>query len=276
MYLFDQKKAIFSVLCMMIFSTSILVQANQSPQLLDIINSEHRSEINKRRDVDRHPLQTLTFFQIAPEMTVVEIWPGKGWYTEILAPYLKNGGGQFIAAGFPQHVGPQWRQDMQAEYQSWLTASPELYDEVKVVELGPPSNWSIGSDDSVDAVLTFRNVHNWLKGDYDTEMFNAFYQVLKPGGILGITDHRATNDTDIVTMKASGYLSQNLVISIAEKAGFVLEEISEINANPRDTKDYTKGVWTLPPTLRLGDEGRGHYLAIGESDRMTLRFRKPR
>jgi len=263
------------MLLMIVFSTSALVQANESSQLLDIINSKHRSEINKERDIYRHPLQTLDFFQIKPEMTVVEIWPGEGWYTEILAPYLKNGGGRFIAAGFPQHAGSQWRQDMQADYQSWLTASPELYDKVKVIELGPPSYWTIGPDDSVDAVLTFRNVHNWLKGDYNTEMFQAFYHVLKPGGILGITDHRAANDTNLATMKTSGYLSQDLVIELAKKAGFVLEETSEINANPRDTKDYPKGVWTLPPTLRLGDQARKHYLTIGESDRMTLRFRKP-
>lgn len=260
----------------MTLAPAALVQATESPQLLDIINSEHRSVINKQRDVYRHPLQTLTFFQIKPEMTVVEIWPGKGWYTEILAPYLKNGGGKFIAAGFPQHEGPQWRQDMQADYQAWLAASPESYDQVKIVELGPPSYWTIGPDNSVDAVLTFRNVHNWLKGDYATEIFNAFYRVLKPGGILGITDHRAATDTDLATMKKSGYLDQNLVIDLAKQAGFVLEETSEINANPRDTKDYAKGVWTLPPTLRLGEQDREHYLSIGESDRMTLRFSKPK
>lgn len=276
MYLFNRKKAVLSLLLMMTFSSTAIVQASESSQLLDIIKSEHRSEVNKQRDVYRHPLQTLTFFQIKPEMTVVEVWPGGGWYTEILAPYLKSGGGQFIAAGFPQHAGPQWRQDMQADYQNWLAISPEMYNKVNVVELGPPSYWTIGPENSVDAVLTFRNVHNWLKGDYDTEMFNAFYQVLKPGGILGVTDHRAANDTDLSTMKSSGYLDQNFVINLAKKAGFILEETSEINANPRDTKDYPKGVWTLPPTLRLGEVDRQHYQTIGESDRMTLRFRKPK
>tara|TARA_R110002050_G_scaffold1244_5_gene8881 strand:- start:193615 stop:194397 length:783 start_codon:yes stop_codon:yes gene_type:complete len=259
----------------MTFSSSTLVQANESSQLQDIINGEHRSEENKQRDIYRHPLQTLTFFQIKPEMKVVEVWPGKGWYTEILAPYLKNGG-QFIAAGFPQHAGPQWRQDMQVEYQHWLSVSPTLYDKVNVVELGPPSHWSVGPDDSVDAVLTFRNVHNWLKGGYDSEMFNAFYRVLKPGGILGVTDHRAAINTDIEEMKTSGYLAQALVITLAEKAGFILEETSEVNANYTDTKDYSSGVWTLPPTLRLGEQSREQYLKIGESDRMTLRFRKPK
>ncbi|MDO7597034.1 MAG: methyltransferase [Pseudomonadota bacterium] len=274
MNLFDRKKAVLCLFLVIIFSTPALVQANESSQLLDIINSQHRSESNKQRDIYRHPLQTLTFFQIKPEMTVIEIWPGKGWYTEILAPYLKNGGGQFIAAGFPQHAGPQWRQDMQADYKAWLTTSPGIYDQVNIVELGPPSYWTIGPENSVDAVLTFRNVHNWLKGDYATEMFNAFYRVLKPGGILGVTDHRAAIDTDLATMKTSGYLDQNLVIDLAKQAGFVLDETSEINANPRDAKDYAKGVWTLPPTLRLGEQDREHYLSVGESDRMTLRFRK--
>tara|TARA_R110001606_G_scaffold399222_2_gene582489 strand:- start:150056 stop:150889 length:834 start_codon:yes stop_codon:yes gene_type:complete len=276
MHLFDKKKAAVCLLLMMSFSSSALVQASESSTLLDTINGEHRAETNKQRDVYRHPVQTLTFFQIKPEMTVVEIWPGEGWYTEILAPYLKKGGGQYIAAGFPQHAGPQWRQDMQADYNNWLAASPDIYDKVTVVELGPPSYWTIGAENSVDAVLTFRNVHNWLKGDYDTEMFNAFYHVLKPGGILGVTDHRAVSDTNLAMMKTSGYLDQNLVINQAKQAGFILEETSEINANPRDTKDYTKGVWTLPPTLRLGEQNREHYLSIGESDRMTLRFRKPK
>jgi len=274
MILFDQKKAALCLMLILTLSAPALVQANESSQLLDVINSQHRSESNKQRDIYRHPLQTLSFFQIKPEMTVVEVWPGKGWYTEILAPYLKNGGGKFIAAGFPQHAGPQWRQDMQADYKDWLKASPDSYDQVNIVELGPPSYWTIGEDESVDAVLTFRNVHNWLKGEYATEMFDAFYKVLKPGGILGITDHRAIIGTDLVTMKASGYLDQNLVIDLAKQAGFILEETSEINANPHDTKDYEKGVWTLPPTLRLGEQDRQNYLSIGESDRMTLRFRK--
>tara|TARA_R110002049_G_scaffold294179_1_gene480690 strand:- start:1189 stop:1968 length:780 start_codon:yes stop_codon:yes gene_type:complete len=259
----------------MMFATPALAHATESSQLSEFINGEHRSEINKQRDVYRHPSETLTFFQIKPEMSVVEVWPGKGWYTEILAPYLKAGGGQFIAAGFPQHAGPQWRQDMQAEYNGWLAASPDNYDEVDIVELGPPSYWTVGADASVDAILTFRNVHNWLKGDYAGEMFDSFYKALKPGGIFGVTDHRAAIDTDLATMKTSGYLSQELVINLAEEAGFILEETSEINANPRDTKDYLKGVWSLPPTLRLGEQDRERYLAIGESDRMTLRFRKP-
>ena len=241
--------------------------------LSSVINGDHRSEVNQARDTYRHPEQTLEFFGIKPTMTVLEVWPGKGWYTEILAPLVKDEG-HFIAAGFPLNTGPKWRQNMQADYQAWLNASPSLYSQVEVVEFGPPSFWTLGENESVDAVLTFRNVHNWLKGDYQDNMFDAFYQVLKPGGILGITDHRSVPNTDLNTMNKTGYLNQDLVIILAQKAGFVLEATSEINANPADDKNHPKGVWTLPPTLRMGEQDKEHYLAIGESDRMTLRFRK--
>jgi predicted methyltransferase len=254
----------------------ISTAASEQPSLSEMVSGEHRTEANRARDKYRHPQKTLEFFALKADMTIIEIWPGKGWYTAILAPYLKQGAGTFIAAGFPKHAGPKWRQNMQAEYEDWLAASPNLYDEVKIVELGPPTFWNLGENESVDAVVTFRNAHNWLKGGYETEMFNAFFQVLKPGGILGLTDHRADLNADLADMKQSGYLSEKLVISLAEKAGFILEETSEINANSLDTKDHPKGVWTLPPTLRLKQQYRDKYLKIGESDRMTLRFRKPK
>ncbi len=241
--------------------------------LSSIVNNQHRSEANRVRDAYRHPEATLAFFGINPTMTVVEIWPGKGWYTEILAPLLKDEG-HFIAAGFPLNAGPKWRQNMQAEYQAWLSTNPDQYSQVEVIEFGPPSFWSLGEDESVDAALTFRNAHNWLKGGYQDNMFDAFYRVLKPGGILGITDHRSVPNTDLTTMNKTGYLNQDLVIVLAQKAGFVLEATSEINANPLDTKDHPKGVWSLPPTLRLGEKNKQYYLEIGESDRMTLKFIK--
>jgi len=258
-----------------IFGFSITpVIAEDVDGLETIINSEHRAESNRARDKYRHPKETLQFLGIQPTMSVVEIWPGKGWYTEILAPWLKQGGGEFIAAGFPQYAGPLWRQEMQQEYQYWLYASPNYYDEVKVVEIGPPDLWTLGPDDSVDAVLTFRNVHNWVKGGYDKEMFTAIYQVLKSGGILGVVDHRAKKDTELETMKRSGYLTEALMINIAEQVGFRLKKKTELNANPLDDREHPKGVWTLPPTLRLGDENKEEYLAIGESDRTTFLFIK--
>ncbi len=254
-------------------ATSTITESEQY-KLANAVTSAHRVQANKARDSYRNPGKTLAFFGIRSDMTVVEVWPGKGWYTEIIAPFIKSGNGQFIAAGFPQNAGPEWRQTMAKEYQDWMEQSPEQYDQVKVVELGPPSYWNLAPSESVDAIYTFRNVHNWLKGGYETKMFDTFYKALKPGGILGVVDHRARPDTDIETMKTSGYLTEKLVISLAEQAGFVLEAKSELNANSLDDTNHPKGVWTLPPTLRLGAKDREKYLAIGESDRMTLRFRK--
>ena len=267
------KRPIHTFLLMLLI-TMLSACASQNSMLLNNIKGEQRSEQNRVRDTARHPLQTLAFFEVKPNATVLEMWPGKGWYTEILAPYLKQGGGQYIAAGFPLHAGPKWRQNMQQEYQDALAKKPAYYDAVRFVEIGPPSFWSLGKDNSVDTVLTFRNVHNWVKGGYTKEMFNAMYKVLKPGGVLGVIDHRAAPNTGSKTMNKTGYVTEQLVIALAEQAGFVLDSKSEINANPKDTKNHPKGVWTLPPMLRLGDENREKYLEIGESDRMTLKFRK--
>ena len=267
------KVVLIAFVSMLGFSIAPVI-AEDVDGLATIINSQHRAESNQVRDLYRHPEQTLRFFGIEATMSVVELWPGKGWYTEILAPWFKQGGGTFIAAGFPQYVGPLWRQEMQQEYQDWLLTSPEYFDEVNIVELGPPDYWVIGPEESVDAVLTFRNVHNWVKGGYDKEMFNAIYQVLKPGGILGVVDHRAKKDTDLETLKRSGYLTESFIISLAQQAGFKLKAKTELNANPLDDREHPKGVWTLPPTLRLGDENKEGYLAIGESDRATFLFVK--
>ncbi len=258
----------------LLLSTSSIL-ANENTALQISINGAQRSDQNVMRDQARHPQQTLAFFGVRANSTVLEIWPGKGWYTEILAPYLKQGGGKFIAAGFPLHAGPQWRQNMQQKFQDDLASKPSYYDAVSFVEIGPPSFWTLGKENSVDTVLTFRNVHNWIKGGYEKEVFNAMYKVLKSGGVLGITEHRANPNTDIETMKKSGYITEQRVIQLAEEVGFLLESSTEINANPNDTKNYAAGVWTLPPTLRLGDENREEYVAIGESDRMTLKFKKP-
>ncbi len=243
--------------------------------LLAVITGDHRSAKNSARDQYRHPQQTLEFFGITPEMTVVEVWPGGGWYTEILAPWLKQGGGQFIAAGFFPDAQPEYRQKIQLRYEALLAEKPEHYDQVIYAGLGIEGHCDVAPAGTVDAVVTFRNAHNWVKGGHAAEMFKTFYTLLKSGGVLGVTDHRALPGTDLAVMKKSGYLTQDLVISLAKEAGFVLEESSEVNANSLDDTDHPKGVWTLPPMLRLGDENRADYIAIGESDRMTLRFRKP-
>ncbi len=256
----------------LLFGLTANVWADETLQT--IINSEQRNAENAARDSHRHPAETLKFFGLTADMQVAEIWPGKGWYTEILAPWLKQGGGRLIAAGFPADMGPDWRQNLRNNYNDWLAADPARFDEVKVAEFGP-GHWQIADDNSLDAVLTFRNVHNWVQGEFADDAFTAMFKALKPGGVLGVTDHRAKPGTDLATMKKSGYLTEKLVIELAEKAGFELADKSEINANPADTADHPNGVWTLPPTLRIDDAEKDNYRKIGESDRMTLKFVKP-
>ncbi|MDT8311148.1 MAG: methyltransferase [Methylophaga sp.] len=257
----------------LLISISPTVFADES--LHNIINSDQRDAENVARDSHRHPYATLQFFGITADMQMAEIWPGRGWYTEILAPWLKQGDGKLIAAGFPADMGPQWRMNLRQTYNDWLTANPERFDQVEVVEFGP-GHWHIAKDDSLDAVLTFRNVHNWVQGDVAEQAFGAMFKALKPGGMLGVTDHRAKPGTDLATMKKSGYVTEALVITFAEQAGFQLAAKSEINANPADTVDHPNGVWTLLPTLRIDDAQKAHYQQIGESDRMTLKFVKPK
>ena len=209
-------------------------------------------------------------------MTVVEIWPSGGWYTEILAPVLRDRG-KYYAAGFALTAKrtPEWRKKMQREFQSKLDARPDLYDRVVVTELSIPERTEMAPAGTADVVLTFRNVHNWMKGDYAPSMFEAMFEALKPGGVLGVVEHRAKKGTSRDQMIESGYVTEAHVRKLAEGSGFRFVDGSEVNANPKDTADHPVGVWTLPPTLRLGEKDRAKYVAIGESDRMTLRFTKP-
>lgn len=266
-------KSLISVVLVCCFA--LAPQLSFASSIETALEHPDRDAANTLRDQYRHPSETLSFFGISPDMTVIEIWPGRGWYTEVLAPWIKQGDGQLTAAAFVKDTGPEWRQNIQAHYDSWLASDPDRFDKVEVIEFGGPDNWSLGEDNSADAVLTFRNVHNWVKGGFAETVFDAMFDVLKPGGVLGLTDHRADPGTNLDTMNSSGYLTEALVIELAEEAGFVLEEKSEINSNPKDAKNHPAGVWSLPPTLRLGEKDREKYLNIGESDRMTLRFRKP-
>ena len=240
------------------------------------VAAQSRAEANRVRDVYRHPAETLNFFGVKPEMAVMEIWPGAGYYTEILAPYLRDKG-RYVAAAFVVDTpeAPKYFQRIRGQYQEKLAANPALYDKVEVVSIGKPDRFQPVAVGSMDAVLTFRNVHNWMKDGNEKEMFAAFFAALKPGGILGVVEHRAAPGTDIETMKTSGYVTEALVIEMAKSVGFKLDAQSEVNANPRDTKDHPKGVWTLPPSLALKEVDREKYVAMGESDRMTLRFVKP-
>jgi predicted methyltransferase len=237
-----------------------------SPTLAEVIAGPQRTPAFEARDRYRHPLQVLEFFGLKPDMRVVEIWPSGGWWTEILAPYLRAHGRYYAAVHSPSG---------DAAFRRKLAASPQDYDRVIVTEAGPPDHWRIAPPDSVDLVLTFRNVHNWLAGGYAKKMFEASYRALKPGGVLGLVEHRAAPGTTRADWVKTGYVSEDFVIGLAREVGFRLVAKSEINANPKDTKNYPKGVWTLPPTFALGQKDRAKYLAIGESDRMTLKFVKP-
>lgn len=233
------------------------------------VASPTRTPANTARDPYRHPAETLAFFGVEPGATIVELWPGGGWYTEILAPLVKAGGGTL-------YVAAPWERGL-ARIQEKQGADADLYGSLKLAEFPHGGANPKVPDASADVVLTFRNVHNWRFGGTDNtaEAFRQIYAMLKPGGVLGVVDHRLNEDADSAREEKSGYMKESSIIAFAEAAGFRLAGKSEINANPGDRKDYEKGVWTLPPTLREGDKDRDAYLAIGESDRMTLKFVKP-
>jgi predicted methyltransferase len=257
-------------------SVAAPVTSNQElvVRLEDILTGEHRSVDNRARDQYRNPIETLQFFSVAPDSTVVEIWPGSGWYTEILAPYLRDEG-RYIAAGFDQESNIEFIRLAAERYQAKLDASPELYDKAETAVWMPPNQLENIPEDSVDVVLTFRSLHNWMPRGSQDEMLSAMYRVLKPGGVLGIVEHRGNPALPQDPEAGTGYVNQDYAIELAEKAGFRLNGSSEINSNPKDIKEYPEGVWTLPPTLRLKEQGQETYLGIGESDRFTLRFIKP-
>jgi len=242
--------------------------------LEELANGEHRSESNKARNEYRHPVETLNFFGIKPDMTVVEISPGGGWYTEILAPYLKDKG-HYIAAGFDPESKVKYYKVNAKKFTDKLASKPEIYGKTKVTIFEAPSKLDFAEENSADMVLSFRNVHSWTRNKQAETALNAIYKVVKPNGIFGLVQHRAGVHNPKDVSGKLGYLKQDEVIRLAEKAGFRLVEQSEINANPKDTKDYKDGVWTLPPSYRLKDKDRKKYKAIGESDRMTLKFVKP-
>jgi predicted methyltransferase len=246
-------------------------------QLAKAIASPARTAEFRARDRYRHPEQTLEFFGIKPDQTVVEIWPSPGWYTEILAPYLRDHG-QYYAAGAAASLpnASEGTKKGVAAFKAKLDADPARYDKVIVTEFRPPMRTAICPPGTADLVLTFRNVHNWIIGDYEQDAFNAFYAALKPGGTLGVVEHRAKPGSTLQQTKDSGYTNESYIRALAANAGFRFAGSSPVNNNPRDTKSYPKGVWTLPPVLTEGDKDRDKYLAIGESDRMTLKFTKPR
>jgi predicted methyltransferase len=253
-----------------------VAHAADSISLADAIAGPQRSDANRARDAYRHPAQTLTFFGLTDRQTVIEIAPGAGWYTEILAPYLHAHGTLYEVPYIESdQVGAARLAPMIDRFRQKLAQDPADYSGVKVGELQAGHLTGVGAPGTADMVLTFRNIHNWIKdGDLDAN-FKAFYMALKPGGVLGVEEHRAKPGTSLAQTIVTGYVTEDFVIEHARAAGFELAGRSEINSNPRDTKDYPKGVWTLPPTYAEGDTDRARFAAIGESDRMTLRFVKP-
>lgn len=239
-----------------------------------LVAGDHRSPENIARNSYRNPKETLEFFGLRPDSVVVEIWPSGGWYTEIIAPYVREQGKYYAAHWDPESQVEFIQRGIQ-NFRDKLATRPELYDRVEMTALAPPEKTEIAPEGSADLVLTFRNIHNWMPAGTTDVMFAAMYKALKPGGVLGVVEHRGNPEVPQDPRARSGYVNEDYAIELAEKAGFVLEARSEINANPADTKDYEGGVWTLPPTLRRGEEDREKYLAIGESDRFTLKFRKP-
>lgn len=236
----------------------------------EAVNSPFRTEVLKQRDFYRHPVDTLTFFGVKSSMKVLEITPGNGWYTEILAPFLSDKGQYVMATRSSDSPGPKPK-----HITEWSMAHPAVASKMQTTTFNPGAAPSaLGSPASMDMVLTFRNVHNWMAGGFEDAAFKSFFTVLKKGGILGIVEHRAPESwNDPKALK--GYVRESDVIKMAKKAGFKYLGKSEVNSNPKDTKDYVNGVWTLPPTYTLKDQDREKYQAIGESDRMTLKFSKP-
>jgi predicted methyltransferase len=242
---------------------AVAAQAQGPDPLKAAVAADNRLVGNVARDAARHPYETLSFFGIKPTDTVVELAPGGGWYTEILAPYLRDAG-QLYAADSGS-----------ARFKAKMDSSG-VYGKVKLTAFDPGKGlFDIAPAGSADVVLTFRNVHNWMGAGKAQDVFNAAFKALKPGGVLGVEEHRLPASRPQEAQAPSGYVQEATVIKFAEAAGFKLAGRSEVNANPKDTADHPEGVWTLPPTYALKDKDRAKYQAIGESDRMTLKFVKP-
>jgi predicted methyltransferase len=243
-------------------------------QALDrILAGDQRSEENRARDRYRHPKQTLLFFGIRPEMSVLEVWPEPGWYTEVLAPLLADKGHYYAGVIAPDPKS-QYITRRLDDFSKKLAARPENYGKVTVVTF-PLDGKDVVPPGTLDMVVTFRNIHNWMARDEASQAFATMYRALKPGGVLGVSEHRGNPAVPQDPKAKSGYVNEDYAIRLIEAQGFRLEASSQVNANPKDTKDYEQGVWTLPPTYRLGDKDRDKYAAIGESDRFTLKFIKP-
>ena len=244
-------------------------------QALDnILADPHRPEADRARDRYRHPKDTLLFFGIRPEMSVLEVWPEPGWYTDVIAPLVRDRG-KYYGAVIQADPASQYVSVRLEAYRNKLALDPTLYANASIVTF-PTDGGDVLPPESVDMVVTFRNMHNWMARGTAPQVFATIFKALKPGGVLGVTDHRGNPAVPQDPKAKSGYVNEEYAIQLIEAQGFKLVGSSEVNANPKDTKDYEQGVWTLPPTYRLGDQDRDKYATIGESDRFTLKFVKPR
>jgi predicted methyltransferase len=269
-----------------LLSTSLLASdLSVNARVEQAMFGDHRSEANQQRNRYRHPVGTLEFFGLSDGMKVLEIWPGGGWYTEVLAPVIRDRG-EYVVASWDQDVEgqPAYRYSLHKAMMEKFAGNPGIYDQVTVVPWSPPISNSLGDAGSYDLILTFRNTHGWVGEGIANEVFAEFARVLKPGGSLGVVQHRADAGTNPAETAEMGYVSEEAVIEIAEAAGLVLAARSEVNANPADKHNHAEGVWSLPPGLDTCSEideaaakaeCEAPYRAIGESDRMTLRFTKP-
>ena len=271
-----KKNNLMSILSASVLSVSLLssglANAHGPTDLQSAIESGARSDKNKARDVYRHPEATLKFFGFEPSMTVVEITPGGGWYTEILAPALKDHG-KLYGAHYPDTGEDNYYSKSRQRLEKKI-ADNAIFSEVELTDFTPKKESTLAPKNSADLVLTFRNLHNWGEEGV-AQVFKDSFNALKAGGILGVVEHRMPASQDWEANKKSGYMPTAMVVKLAKDAGFVLAASSEINANAKDNANHPKGVWTLPPSLALGDKDKEKYLAIGESDRMTLKFIKP-
>ena len=244
-------------------------------QALDrILADAHRPAADSARDVYRHPKETLLFFGLRPLMQVAEIWPEPGWYTEVIAPLVKDQGKYTAALSAPQPDNP-YVTARTAAYLQRFAANQERYGKIELTTFAKDGG-ELAAPGSLDMVVTFRNIHNWMSGGWAPQAFAKMYKALKPGGILGVVEHRGNPQVPQDPKAKSGYVREDEAIRLIESQGFALVAQSQINANPKDTKDYSQGVWTLPPVYRLGDKDKDVYAAIGESDRFTLKFVKPK
>jgi predicted methyltransferase len=287
--------AAVAIILMCVAARPVRAQAVDVGRALDAaLAGDHRNAANKARDRYRHPKETLEFFGLRPDMTVVEIWPGGGWYTEILAPVVRDRGKLYAALYGASPPFPYQTREMES-FRAKLASAPAVYDRVTITALGfatamdggrpagsnlRQGELAIAPSGSADLVVTFRNIHNFVQEGYGPPnapelAFKAFFDALKPGGVLGVVDHRWPDPATEDPRSRNGYISEQRVIAFAEAAGFELAGRSDVNRNPLDTHDYPEGVWALPPDLALGERDRAKYLAIGESDRLTLKFVKP-